>query len=692
MTASTPQEEIDKQHEATVRLLQEGLLPVCCGCNDNDNDDSCGQHYHHRGEIPLTYKTCPTDCLFSHLQQQQQQQEEEQDNKSSFPLWSSRADNVDISALQDLVREGHNTIHELAENNNNTTTTSTTNLWDPANAAVNNVRICRPSHDAWGIGKIVLIYSDDFLQQRFHMPWWHLRADIRRAVHPILQALQLQEQDQQDHRIARMLLASLPPGVTIPIHNDSGEWVKYTHRVHVPILVPDPNQIVFQVGLCIADNNSNANNRQQQMLQQMQRIDCRPGHVFEINNQAKHTVSNCSRTDYRVHLILDYVDADFVWNNNNNNKDIIIKKLQPGQMLLQTRRSVDLLSDRGKRPTPSFMILGAQKAGTTSLYEYIMQHPLVVRPKRRETHCLDWRWKNNDHQLLTTTCPAAQQQKQWCLQFYSAKELAYHPSCLTGDSTPSYLIDSRRVIPRLQTVFADHCHDRDKMQFFVVCREPIQRAESHYAMVTSSHGTAAQLKTRGSEWRQKTLQQVVYEELRILKECGLLPHWNIETGVCDDAVFADFAGSPQEDQAWQRYLEQHVPLHTGSYGLLTRGLYELQLRPWLKAFDTSQFLVLLLEDFQEDSGSDSSKGGGGTSGGTGVVTNTMQKVWKHLGLPPIDNMADETPKNQREYQNQMDEELKQYLQIFFAPYNRRLQVLLEQHGWANDAIKNWMYD
>lgn len=43
---------------------------------------------------------------------------------------------------------------------------------------------------------------------------------------------------------------------------------------------------------------------------------------------------------------------------------------------------------------PLMISTGAQKCGTTSLYEYLCQHPLVLRAKRRETHYLDWRWRD----------------------------------------------------------------------------------------------------------------------------------------------------------------------------------------------------------------------------------------------------------------------------------------------------------
>lgn len=41
---------------------------------------------------------------------------------------------------------------------------------------------------------------------------------------------------------------------------------------------------------------------------------------------------------------------------------------------------------------PYFVILGAQKAGSTALYSYLTQHPSVAPALRKETHFLDWKW------------------------------------------------------------------------------------------------------------------------------------------------------------------------------------------------------------------------------------------------------------------------------------------------------------
>lgn len=640
-TTTTPEDEIERQHQEAIRQV-EACLPY--------DEPQCQE------ELPIAYKRCLLQkqkekrqlSMSTRLNEHQTDLEhsvdedyspgdsfdnEEEDDQINFPCWSSRG-HVDVSAIQTLVREGYNLSYppltspasssssscseEKKSQSDEVRPVSLTNLWDPANAAVQNVKICRPSHDQWGILKIVMVFCDDFCQRVLELPWWHARDDFRNAIQPILNVLEIEQ-----NRVVRLLLASLPPGVTIPIHQDSGEWVKQTHRVHCPILVKHPSHIMFQVG--------NVSRKH------LQRIECSPGHVFEINNQGWHFVSNCDPDHHRVHLILDYLDK------NHTLPQVPPRfQLKPGEVVWQTRRSVDRHVEKGQRPTPSYLILGVQKAGTTSLYNYMIQHPLVIPARRRETHALDWRWNEK--------CKTVQQERKWCHQAYYTAELERHPSCLTGDSTPSYLLDSKRVLPRIKRVFDW------PLKFFVMLRDPVKRVESHYAMVTSNEGTPAQLKARGTEWRDLTIDQVIQQDLEKMRKCGLIPYFDIETGIVDQSAFQAFSNSQQENAAWEKYLTD-IPLHTGSHCLIGRGLYELNLRPWLKQYDQSDFLVIRLETMKDH------------------VQTTMDRVWQHLGIPQYD-LEDDTAKNTRVYDPILTTERRDFLRRFYKPHNERLADVL----------------
>lgn len=87
-----------------------------------------------------------------------------------------------------------------------------------------NVKLMRPAHDKWGIKKIVFTFCDDFLLKVLDLPWasdssWQPHLDA------IYESIGVDKS-----KIVRSLLASMPPGVDIPVHHDTGHWVKHTHR------------------------------------------------------------------------------------------------------------------------------------------------------------------------------------------------------------------------------------------------------------------------------------------------------------------------------------------------------------------------------------------------------------------------------------------------------------------------------
>ena len=308
--------------------------------------------------------------------------------------------------------------------------------WDADNQAETNVPFERPAHDRWGVGKIMLIHCDDFMKKVYHMPWWTERPQFREAIEPFFKALGV-----PTHRVVRCLLAKLPIGTTIPVHHDTGFWVSRSHRLHAPVVTD--GGVIFRAGPT-------------EPLMQRYRLEV--GGVYELNNQSKHYVSNWGATE-RVHLIFDYVDDD--------ESLPPVEVCERGEVLLQTRRSIDRPRHAGSRqPGPSFVILGAQKSGTTAVYEYLHQHPLVLRGARRESHALDWRWE--------AKATSVEQKRRFAIgRFFDVAKLEANPSLLSGDSTPSYLLHSDLVIPRL-------VETSPEVQLIVCLRDPVARAYSHY--------------------------------------------------------------------------------------------------------------------------------------------------------------------------------------------------------------------
>jgi hypothetical protein len=205
------------------------------------------------------------------------------------------------------------------------------------------------------------------------------------------------------------------------------------------------------------------------------------------------------------------------------------------------------------------------------------------------------------------------------------------------------------------------------MKFMVMLREPLQRCESHYAMVTSPVGTPAQLKARGSEWRESTLEQVLESDLDLLQKCGVIPYW--KENQLNRQVYDKFINTEEEYQAWQRYLS-HIPANTGSYALVGRSLYALNLLPWFRAMDRSQFYVISLEDWSSQ------------------PQTVLGKLWQHLEVPHC-STVDAKAQNTRAYESKLSDEWKDRLQRFFEPHNERLVSLLDSK--VNPWSRCWVY-
>lgn len=100
---------------------------------------------------------------------------------------------------------------------------------------------------------------------------------------------------------------------------------------------------------------------------------------------------------------------------------------------------------------PDFLCIGAQKAGTTWLYEKLRTHPQVAFPGRKEVHFWDLFYDRG---------------VDWYKQLY-----AQFTGKVAGDITPAYAILPRR---RIQKV----CEFNARIPIIFIMRNPIERAWS----------------------------------------------------------------------------------------------------------------------------------------------------------------------------------------------------------------------
>ena len=201
--------------------------------------------------------------------------------------------------------------------------------------------------------------------------------------------------------------------------------------------------------------------------------------------------------------------------------------------LLHVRRATAPL-----RAMPDFVIVGAQKAGTTSVYAYLSAHPHVRPGLFKEAHFFDLRFERGEG---------------WYRSIFPLRAQLNRARAITGEASPYYLFHplaaerAARVAPATRVI--------------VLLRDPVDRAWSHYR-----HEVAA-----GRE------------------ALGFLDAVRAEPGRLAGAEDAVRAGGPAE------LVEAHR-----RYSYVARGRYAEQLVRWFAVFPREQVLVLRAEDlFQE---------------------------------------------------------------------------------------------
>ena len=105
------------------------------------------------------------------------------------------------------------------------------------------------------------------------------------------------------------------------------------------------------------------------------------------------------------------------------------------------------------RRAPSFLVIGAQRAGTTSLYELLARHPNVRPALRKEGHYFDFQYAES---------------RRWYLAHFPPRSA---PG-LTGEASPYYMVHP--LAPGRVSEM------NPRMKLIAILRDPVDRALSHY--------------------------------------------------------------------------------------------------------------------------------------------------------------------------------------------------------------------
>lgn len=131
---------------------------------------------------------------------------------------------------------------------------------------------------------------------------------------------------------------------------------------------------------------------------------------------------------------------------------------------------------------PNFLIVGAQKAGTTSLFDILNQHSQIFIPPEKELHFFDYEKEVNKG-----------------LEYYSKYFSAAGNAKAIGEASPSYLFYPE-VASRIQKLLGN------EMRIIILLRNPAERAFSHYKMMFSGG------------YEKRTFQQAITDNKARLKK------------------------------------------------------------------------------------------------------------------------------------------------------------------------------
>jgi hypothetical protein len=215
----------------------------------------------------------------------------------------------------------------------------------------------------------------------------------------------------------------------------------------------------------------------------------------------------------------------------------------------------------------SFLVIGAQKAGTSWLHTMLSYHPQLNLPSRKELHFWDWN--------------RAKGLKWYSDQFTKSKSETSSSSSsnlLLGEITPCYAVLKEHHIQEIRTLFPT-------VKIIFVARDIVDRAWSALCMELRNavRGVPAGTFAEGDF-------SMAGNSAAAEKEGTKSSNNNTNRKATDD----EEAANPDnyDDEYFVRRLQ-----HSTHY---TRSDYATSIRNWLRVFPKEQLLLLNYRDIQEN--------------------------------------------------------------------------------------------
>lgn len=137
---------------------------------------------------------------------------------------------------------------------------------------------------------------------------------------------------------------------------------------------------------------------------------------------------------------------------------------QPLRAIYQKANRAQGALDSSHRALPNFFVAGAQRGGTTSLFIYLLRHPLVFGPRRAKgVHYFDTSY-SRDVDWYRSHFP-----RRSTLDRHARR---HHVVPAVGEGAPYYMYNPL-IAPRIAALIPD-------ARIIMILREPLERALSHH--------------------------------------------------------------------------------------------------------------------------------------------------------------------------------------------------------------------
>jgi hypothetical protein len=222
-----------------------------------------------------------------------------------------------------------------------------------------------------------------------------------------------------------------------------------------------------------------------------------------------------------------------------------VNAIAPTQMRTLLRSTLVRYGERtaDRRPLPDFLIIGTKRGGTTSLWNYLIRHPLVPRLfpawNTKTSHYFEEHWGRSEA-WYRSHFPTATRR--------AALERRHGGPSRVGEAAPLYMFHP--LVPeRVHTLMPD-------ARMIVLLRDPVERAYSHW----KERRTIGKEPLGFAEALQQEETRTAGERERLIAEPGYF----------------------SEPYDWYTYR--------------ARGRYIEHLTPWLDHFDRGQLLIVASEE------------------------------------------------------------------------------------------------